>query len=712
MTCSESYSHNRKRINDGIKRRRDYDKTLVPLSFYEDNVGKRISRRLEENFNYNDNEWDCEIECRANEDKCVYHSSDASPEDRKEPIEDRFENKEYIVIINSEFSELTISHQSAERVIFLDCTFNGDVYFKTCSFQELWLSNCDIEGDFVLDDCKITCYLRMSATNISGDFKVRGESTSINRSYLVSSSIGGRTIFNDIDLLQGEWFFDYSLFKCSVNLSGLKIQGSLNFRDANFLGKIDVSYSEIQSEVNFKHGYFKESIDFGETRIKGDLNFEKSDVEDELVLNNCEVSEATVSFEESDIKSKAQLYKSKFDCESELKFIKADIKSTLSLNEAELEGKVILDYCKVENLNCPDVDLSESNLQKASISSGNMKNSKFIKSNFKDATIKNVNMKNSKFIKSNFKDATIKNVNIRECDFRRSKLSGVRFDITRIDRKTKFLGNPYGTSRNRCISVDPYSQWKENDYNQGLLVSLMYVTKSQTYETISLLLSILKISYVLDIIKQKSGSHTNRIISKIGYINSIYGRFKNKEQSFKKNRESFKDDLNEAETVYQTLEDLAKESSNGFLYARCFYRRQIMKRNQYKMNSFYLNSSYKEGISNLLSYTKSVSSAITIGYGEKISRIVILSILVILLCALVYWWTGSIQYDGAESGINRTVDGFGHAIYYSSISFISSNFGSYTVTSGISKFVTVLQSTVGVVFLALLVFVVSRRAER
>lgn len=161
--------------------------------------------------------------------------------------------------------------------------------------------------------------------------------------------------------------------------------------------------------------------------------------------------------------------------------------------------------------------------------------------------------------------------------------------------------------------------------------------------------------------------------------------------------------------VYRELERLAKDNAHPDWQRRFFILRQDMQTRQYQ----------KEG--SHLKFWFAILQRTLFGYGEHFSRVIGWSAGIILLFALVYLLGGWIHPVTPDGGLGDPIswrllpenpEVVWRSIYYSTLTFTALGFGDFRPTSPFGQLFTVLETTTGAVLLALLVFVLGRRASR
>jgi hypothetical protein len=101
-------------------------------------------------------------------------------------------------------------------------------------------------------------------------------------------------------------------------------------------------------------------------------------------------------------------------------------------------------------------------------------------------------------------------------------------------------------------------------------------------------------------------------------------------------------------------------------------------------------------------------------YGEIPWRVIAYSFITVLGFAILYPLGGWMQPQGGDpvtyDGL-MSVTEFGNALYYSTLTFTALGFGDFQPV-GFGRVLTTIETSLGAVLLALLVFILGRRAAR
>ena len=173
-------------------------------------------------------------------------------------------------------------------------------------------------------------------------------------------------------------------------------------------------------------------------------------------------------------------------------------------------------------------------------------------------------------------------------------------------------------------------------------------------------------------------------------------------------------DADTAKTVYRALEDLGRRTGRSRLQARCFVRRQDLQKSGYWDDATAADATVEERLVAGARWWRSAVARTMLLYGESPWRVIGYSLLTVLGFALLYplggWMRPAggdpVQYDGLAS-----LAELGNSLYYSTLTFTALGFGDFQPV-GFGRVLTTIEASLGAVLLALLVFILGRRAAR
>lgn len=182
---------------------------------------------------------------------------------------------------------------------------------------------------------------------------------------------------------------------------------------------------------------------------------------------------------------------------------------------------------------------------------------------------------------------------------------------------------------------------------------------------------------------------------------------------------------NEAKSIYHTIEQAARQSSRPQLLSEAFvYRQDIQKRQYWTDMKNTVENIERDTSERLIAagrWARAKTARVTLLYGESPWRIVGWSGLIVALFAFLFTFGGYIRSSDLgvmDLSLSQAIqqpamfgDTLAHAIYYSMMTYISFGPLGYEPL-GMGKLLVTVESALGAVMIALLVFVFGRRAAR
>ncbi|MFC7233468.1 potassium channel family protein [Saliphagus sp. GCM10025308] len=161
--------------------------------------------------------------------------------------------------------------------------------------------------------------------------------------------------------------------------------------------------------------------------------------------------------------------------------------------------------------------------------------------------------------------------------------------------------------------------------------------------------------------------------------------------------------LRKAATTYHLIENLARHNSLPHLQSQAFVRRQEMHRLQYAKKRQFSK------------WLRASAARATLLYGESPWRVIGASLLVIFLCGMLYPLGGFREPGSGEvvqvSSVGEWVATLPDGIYFSTLTFTTLGFGDFQPVAW-GKWLATMETALGATLIALLVFVLGRRAAR
>ncbi len=167
-------------------------------------------------------------------------------------------------------------------------------------------------------------------------------------------------------------------------------------------------------------------------------------------------------------------------------------------------------------------------------------------------------------------------------------------------------------------------------------------------------------------------------------------------------KEIAKDYFEQAEEIYRDLRKAAEREGLFALSGTCIRKELTMRRHQ--MPKF--------------SFNRFISKMIDLfcGYGEAPLRVINFSVVLILLCALMYFFTG-LKFDGdthvfsLDNDFMTNIGLFFNCIYYSVVTFTTLGYGDFTPI-GLSRAIAAVEAFTGSFTIALFVVVFVKKMTR
>jgi len=153
--------------------------------------------------------------------------------------------------------------------------------------------------------------------------------------------------------------------------------------------------------------------------------------------------------------------------------------------------------------------------------------------------------------------------------------------------------------------------------------------------------------------------------------------------------------LEKAGEVYTTLETLARNNSLPGLASECFLGRKDVQLKEY----------WRDGDTGMV--VRSLTPNLVARYGESPARVLGTGAVTVLACGLLYNAFDLVEH--ADSGNPATLF---ESLYFSGLTFTTLGYGDFTPANGLGQVLAVAETSMGVVLLAILVFVFGRRATR
>jgi len=292
-----------------------------------------------------------------------------------------------------------------------------------------------------------------------------------------------------------------------------------------------------------------------------------------------------------------------------------------------------------------------------------LSNTKFPdETDFSGANLTGVNFRQSDLSKTNLERAKLNRAELLGTNLIGAKLYGVLLGDVRINHQTSFWPKTDLSLKNALLWENPipgggFKLWKAW-LRQGSIPYCCYDTRYDRIDTLP--------SY-----HEMSG--------------------------FEEGDEKFR--LEKAAEVYGTLETAAHDNSLPRIASEAFVGRKDVQRRQYYRDDH-------QGRQSLL-YVRSFVPNMIARYGESPWRVLGFGALTVTGFALLYWTFELIERQG--TGSPATI---AESMYFSALTFTTLGYGDFRPVNTVGQISAVLETAIGVIMLAILVFVFGRRATR
>jgi len=573
--------------------------------------------------------------------------------------------------IDDEVKFDTNSSTISGNINFDGATINDDVVFN----------GVDVCGSVVFVDAKIGGdidlgrsvleYANFSDTEVGGDLNLDGSEISDGISFH-SSKINGR-IYNGytVSKIGGDVTFHNTIIGEDIHLMGTKIGGDVGFCGAKISGDVKLEARrryEIDGQLVFKN-----------TKVLGDFTFEGSTIGGNVDFREAEIHGDTVFLLRKNVGGDAMFHQIEVHGDGIFKCFQSE--GTVSFSEAKINGNIDFSNAMLNSADFCKADLTGVDFTAADLTEANLERGLFDRST------------------------------LFEADLRGAKLNGAVFGDARIDGETQFLGNPLGEQvssytflgilTNSCVVYDDEYAGPETNTRPWLLSPFLQLL----YGIHSLLV------FLMNLVLPKP---RERIFAPSENSSTVGTSTAN--DSVARTDEQNQDVVNndKAKSVYRALEELARKAARSELQSECFVRRQDVQKREYKTKAQNGSSRQIRLIAGAR-YCRAKVARITLLYGESPWRVVMGSAGFVLFVALLYPLGEWLRPTGSEpityTRIFENPELFFESLYFSTLTFTTLGMGDYEPI-GFGQVLATANTTFGAILIALLVFVLGRRAAR
>lgn len=570
-----------------------------------------------------------------------------------------------------------------------DTSFQG-----TKIVGSVWLDHAEFTSSVRFDRVEFGGDARFDHAEFSGDIVWFGRFTD-DASFREAEFSGDEIV--SFGAFDDDVRFDRAKFSgdAKVEFGGVRFAGKASFANSKFSGDGDVSFTvaEFTGDALFLQTEFTGDgiVSFQDAAFTGDgdvafagaefLSAENVDFEDAKF-----VGDARVSFQNAE-----------FTADRHVSFRNATFTGTgdVSFRNVVFTGDVV--FLGTEYNADADVLFDEAQFAGCNLIADSMSNVNLERADFTDVDLRDVD-----FIDSNLEGALLSRANLYGADFTGAMLDGAVFGNARVDQNTDF--------GDRVDYRVPYDRTNSGVSESGIEraggVVRRHLPRRPPWDRASVgdadrVSDRTEVSNSLDGVKSDDGNRSEGVGD--GDAARPDEKTDDRTASFRK-----------AARAYHNLERIGRENSLPKLQTIGFVRRQEMHRLRYAEEA----ATAESGAWKLWAkWLRASVARATLLYGESPWRVIAVSLLAVLFCGALYplggFRTGDpnnpelIHAGSFGEWLSLLPDG----IYFSTLTFTTLGFGDFQ-PAGWGRFLATGETALGATMIALLVFVLGRRAAR
>ncbi|XGI83038.1 pentapeptide repeat-containing protein [Halorutilales archaeon Cl-col2-1] len=642
--------------------------------------------------------WECPFEALDNRDRCIFHlplDEIPSEKDKSDELFKVIQEDEYEYIggqfIGCIFDDLIIKREEIGGnadfpLIFIGSEFKGDVRIEDCSINiEMFLNYSSFIYETSFDGSEFYEDVVFDGANFNKGAYFR-EVMFERRASFERTSFRGAT-FRESYFAEANFYrasfdrgaaFGKATFQNEADFREVNVNLRTNFPSSEFNCKAKFKEAEFDDKVNFLRSNFNESANFRNANFNSSSSFRGS----EFCENDGGSINRSVCFTNTRFRGRADFTESLFDGRAEFRssylgygkfcgceFIgDADFSRVTMREGGQFGGDANIDKSKTvfrsdamfSKSDIRDSDFSTTediavtfqnspNFSESDVANSDFSDTNFEGANFSSSDCSGCSFDNTKLGRSNFENAELNRTVLLGADMSGCRLSGALLGDARIDDKTKLLGHP------------------SDDGN----------TSPHTFSAI------------------RSPS------------TCVY------DPDYEDNNQY--EDIDKAKSVYRAFEELGGKHARPRLQARSFVRRQDLQKQDYWDDATANDASLEEQFIAGARWGRAKVARATLLYGESPWRVIAWSLGIIFSFALLYplgGWMKPADSDPITYAqiVSNPIEIL-NSVYYSTLTYTALGFGDFQPV-GLGRLLTTLETGFGAVMLALLVFILGRRAAR
>jgi len=609
---------------------------------------------------------------------CVFHMD---PNDVPDDVD---EASRFVQLVNGQ-AETGTERQKTE---FIGATFGEfqieeGTTLKSEANSHLRLDHSTFQKGITVDKIKIE-HETVSFCNV--EFTSDRDASSDNQNNpLVGTHSFRDTEFGGTEEIQ----FNSATFEGDVRFSGTKFseethvkfddatfteEGEVWFNSANFLGRVSFLRTTFAGKVLFYRTKFFNNVWFAETVFdgEGEVSFDRAKFG----------GEETISFYRSEFRNTGDLSFNRTQFSgAKTGFIQTEFANggKVSFEEAEFSGEVNFEADCIPH----QISFANAELTNCDLTSNLMKDADLQRTDFTGSKLQNID-----FSGANLEQSLLSRTNLYGANFTGSKIDGAVFGDAQVSQDTEF-----GSQDGKRVVYDPAYSSRDSSKSRSGREKLVRAIKRY-----------------LPLRPQWNKEHDSLACN----------QFRPREDSSSTNqtnddsRETPEERLTKAARSYHSIEKIGRSNALPELQTRGFVRRQEMNRLRYIEKA---RTSKSWAWQHWSRWLRASVARLTLLYGESPWRVLSASLAVILFSGMIY------PLGGFRSGSSTTPElmkatSFGEwltmlpdGIYFSTLTFTTLGFGDFQ-PAGWGRILATGETAIGATLLALLVFVLGRRAAR
>jgi uncharacterized protein YjbI with pentapeptide repeats len=553
---------------------------------------------------------------------------------------------------------------------FENATFNTDVDFDNVTFErDTSFSDSHFKSNTTMRKAQFEADVEFDAVTFDDDTWFSGSRFEGNVDF-DDTIFGGLTAFTDEPLLEekvpsnvraqvedGDWNDLKAEFNNDVNFDYSDFKKGVWFPGIQFENRVGFNYTDFEGIVVFDHATFNSTAGFYDAVFAEPVGFRGATFKD------------SVDFAEATFQDLARFTDFTVDAEPWGRDGEVPSRATkkeddsIQLLESMFQGETYFTNISAEEL--VDFRVSDeyenigieapkfasvTDFDGASLTNGDFSGVAFGgETAFTNADLTDAILTDATLHNVDFENIRLSRATLFNADLRGARLSGAVLGDVRIDEDTRFLGHPSGDS-------------------------------NSSPHTLSAICS--RPTCVYDPDYEEDNEHA---------------------------------DVDKAKSVYRALEELGGKHARLRLQARAFVRRQDLQKQDYWDDATAGDASLEERIIAGARWSRARVARATLLYGESPWRVIGWSLGIILSFALLYPLGGWMKpADGDPITYTQIASNpveILNSVYYSTLTYTALGFGDFRPV-GLGRLLTTVETGLGAVMLAILVFILGRRAAR